>query len=325
MKSKGLVNAKVHAVFDMINHTILIKKLPHLAFNIDALRWIENYLVNRKQLTIANNIKAPLLTVSCVVPQGSTLLFLLYINDIGKTIKHSNYLLYADDTVLYTSEQDLTLANQYMNADHQLVQRWCKDNSLTVNTKKTKVMFFSLNKNLLFRETCHCSLSNQPLEVVDTYKYLGITLDTHLTYKPHIKNIITKVTHKLSVLSKIRKYLDVYTSRTIFKSMILPHFDYGDVVYAGASQESLSDLQILQNKCLRLCTSSPYDINIIHLHNIAKVSLLAVRRNTHLLNLMYQRKDNVDYIDNRTLPTPQHLQLPSRYPLLTKLRYKKVL
>ena len=312
--------------FDTINHSILIKKLPHFGFQDNATKWIENYLYNRKQLTIANNIKSSLLPVTCGVPQGSTLgplLFLLYINDIGKAIKHCKYLLYADDTVLYTATNDLTLTSQHMEQDLQLVQQWCSDNSLTINSKKTKVMGFSLNKNILFKNIGPFKLLNQSLEVVDNYKYLGIILDTQLTYKPHIKNIVAKGTHKLIVLSKIRKYLYVRTSLTIFKSMILPHFDYGDIVYAASSNENLNDLQTLQNKCLRLCTRSPLDMNIVNLHTISKVNMLNDRRNTHLLNLMYQRKDNADYIDNRALPTRQHRSITFKVLFTDKTTVQK--
>ena len=77
-------------------------------------------------------------------------------------------------------------------------------------------------------------------------------------------------------------------------------------MYAAASNDILNDLQTLQNKCLRLCTKSPYDININQLHEIAKVNLLTDRRKTHLLNLMYQRKEDTEYLDIRVLPTRQH-------------------
>ena len=171
--------------FDTINHSILIKKLPHFGFQDNATKWIENYLCNRKQLTTANNIKSSLLSVTYGVPQGSILgssLFLLYINDIGKAIKHCNYLLYADDIVLYTANNNLTITSQHMNEDLQLVQQWCSDNSLTINSKKTKVMGFSLiNKNIHFKDICQFKLRNQSLEVVDKYKYLGIIMDTQLT------------------------------------------------------------------------------------------------------------------------------------------------
>ena len=132
-----------------------------------------------------------------------------------------------------------------------------------------------------------------------------------------------QVTHKLSILTKIRKYIDVHTSLILYKSMILPHFDYGDIIYAASSQENLNELQILQNKCLRLCTKSAFDININQLHNLSKTSLLSDRRNTHLLNLMYNRKDNEDYLANRRLPTRQHTSITFKVPFTDKTTVQK--
>ena len=60
-----------------------------------------------------------------------------------------------------------------------------------------------------------------------------------MSYKPHIKNEINKVTYKLPLLTKIRKYIDTQTSLLMYATMILPHFDYGDVKYAAGTQEKL--------------------------------------------------------------------------------------
>ena len=70
-----------------------------------------------------------------------------------------------------------------MNEDLQQVQNWCAENNLTINTKKTKVMGYSLNRNVSFKNECHCRLRDQTLDIVDAYIYLDIILDTHLTYK----------------------------------------------------------------------------------------------------------------------------------------------
>ena len=210
-----------------------------------------------------------------------------------------------------------------MNDDLARVHHWCLENSLTINAKKTKVLGLTLNRNFRIKDHCNIILSNQNLEVVDSYKYLGVTLDTHLTYKPHIKNTINKVTHKLSLLTKIRKYVDVHTSLIIYKTMILPHFDYGDVIYAAGSQENLNELQKLQNKCLRICTKAPLDINIDRLHSLSKLSKLEKRRNTHLLNLMYSRKNDEAYIDNRPIPTRQHTSITFKIPFSDKTTVQK--
>ena len=83
------------------------------------------------------------------------------------------------------------------------------------------------------------SLSNQILERVCSYKYLGLILDEHLTYDKHIKEMNKLVSHKLYLLSKVRKYIITYACINIFKTMVLSLIEYCDILYAGSSQKNL--------------------------------------------------------------------------------------
>ena len=74
------------------------------------------------------------------------------------------------------------------------------------------------------------SLNNTVLEKVCSYKYLGFILDDQLNFNKH-------VTHKLYLLSRIRKYLTKRASVTIFKTMIISLIEYGDIIYAGTNQK----------------------------------------------------------------------------------------
>ena len=65
------------------------------------------------------------------------------------------------------------------------------------------------------------SLNNQILERVCSYKYLGFALDEHLNFNKHIKDMKQLISHKLYLLSKIRKYITFEASINIFKTMIL--------------------------------------------------------------------------------------------------------
>ena len=92
--------------FDTVNHNILIKKLEYFGIIGKNKSWVENYLTNRKQCTIANDKVSNEQLITYGVPQGSVcgpLLFLLYINGISKVLKKCKVSLYADDTVLYLS------------------------------------------------------------------------------------------------------------------------------------------------------------------------------------------------------------------------------
>ena len=91
---------------DMVNHKSILKKLCKLGIRGTLLWWIEHYLYNRKQCTIANYIVSSEKSISCGVPQGSVLgpvHFLVYVNDISGAISkcNSKVSLYADNTVLY--------------------------------------------------------------------------------------------------------------------------------------------------------------------------------------------------------------------------------
>ena len=106
--------------FDTVNHQILINKLQKFGIEGTLLRWLKNYLTNRKQCTMANDIVSEYRNITCGVPQGSVLgplLFLIYINDISKCILNSKISMYADDTVVYISHSDLATAITLIQTD----------------------------------------------------------------------------------------------------------------------------------------------------------------------------------------------------------------
>ena len=130
--------------FDTVNHDILLKKAQKYGIVGDVFEWLKNYLSERFQCTIANNITSCIEPVTCGVPQGSVcgpLLFLIYINDLSKVMDYCKVSLYADDTVIYLAHNNVQNALYLLQSDLNKLVEWCTDNKVTINCKKTNTVY----------------------------------------------------------------------------------------------------------------------------------------------------------------------------------------
>jgi hypothetical protein len=95
--------------FDTLDHNILLNKLKYYGINGTSLELCKNYLINRKQYVIIDNIKSDEAFISTGVPQGSILgplLFIIYMNDIIFASDIFKFIIYADDTTLFSTLKD---------------------------------------------------------------------------------------------------------------------------------------------------------------------------------------------------------------------------
>ena len=307
--NNGLVTAAVfidlRKAFDTVNHSILLKKLDKLGIKDIMYKWCKNYLSDRQQKTLANGINSDYLKITCGVPQGSVLgplFFLIYINDIVNRIGNEYIKLYADDTVIFVEgNNELELQNK-MQGLLDIFSQWCKENKLSINADKTKFMCFGTRQRIKKIKNIKMSLMNTKIQQVPSYKYLGITLDTGLNFKLQIQQTIKKVSHKLYVLSKVRKFLSINSAILIYKTMILPYFDYGDIVYMFINKCELNKLERLQERCINICTRT-YGRDNINIRSTYKLPTLEKRRNCHINNFMYKRKNNIEEINENEIQT----------------------
>ena len=105
------------------------------------------------------------------------------------------------------------------------------------------------------------------------------------------------------MLAKLKKYLNDNVALQIYKSMLLPYFDYADVIFSNSSAGDLEKLQRLQNKCLRLCNQRIRNASTARLHKTTKVPFLKDRRRAHVLNFMYNRKKKPGLLNVREIRT----------------------
>ena len=169
-------------------------------------------------------------------PQGSILgplLFICYINDLPSSL--------SDDTALLVKGLTVELINRDLNSELHLVEDWSNANKLSVNALKTKAMLFS-HSRFKDKETPLVIKSKKDstpaIELVDTYKYLGVHLNSHLSFEHHLDKFCKKINSRTYLLSKLQNFVSNNLAKDLYSTLIEPHFLYADVVYDGASQKS---------------------------------------------------------------------------------------
>ena len=257
--------------FDTVNHSILLRKLQHYGVRGIVNDWFRSYLSNRIQTTqIGGKVSDKEATI-IGVPQGSVLgplLFLIYVNDIYKSSDKLQFYLFADDTNLVYADKDLKTLESILNCELLKVYDWLNSNKLSLNRKKTHfVIFRPYQKQLDYTVDLKIfdtdSNAYIPMERKDYVKYLGVLMDSSLTWKYHISHVASKISKTIGIISKLRHFIPRNTLVNIYRSLILPHLSYGIVVWGQAAKVHLDRILKLQKRVLRLIYFGDYTSHAI--------------------------------------------------------------
>ena len=278
--------------FDTIDHKILLLKLEKYGIRGIALEFFKNYLSNRKQFVCMNGIKSSTLELNIGVPQGSNLgplLFLIYINDISRLKLHGSISLFADDTAIFYSDRNPANVLKFIKDDLILLNLYFQENLLSLNYNKTKFMIFSSRKKNL-EHIKSIDINGFLVQRVETFKFLGITIDDKLNWDAHINHILKSIAPLCGVLWKIRKYVPVKVLLSIYYSYIYSKLLYLSVIWCTASLSRLKPVQVLQNRCLKAIFGLPRLYNTRSLYeNYKMLPLLAIyelQLNCHMYKIL---------------------------------------
>ena len=192
-----------------MNHTILLRKLELYGIRGKALQWFEHYLTGRKQYVMYNNAQSSMQYITCGVPQGSVqgpLLFLIYIN-VHNCLKHSKSIVFADDTTIFASCNNLNTLYNYMNGDLANLINWFEANKLSLNIAKTNYILFPSSKCVYVGGTMKWHAGADEIIRNECCTFLGNMIDDKLGWLDHINSINITLSRSLYILNSVKNML----------------------------------------------------------------------------------------------------------------------
>ena len=292
----------ISKAFDKVWHKGLLYKLHSVGIRGNLHRWFTSYLSNREQCVVLKGKSSDFKHITAGVPQGSVLgplLFLIYINDITLDI-NSIIKLFADDTSLSLSLRNPDDRANTLNQDLEKINIWAKKWKIKFNAEKTELLNFKRD-NL---QTPTLTFDDIDLTDIDTHKHLGLIIQNNCKWDSHIDKITQTVTMLISFLKSYKYRLSRKTLNHMYKSFILPHFDYCDIIYDNCTQYLSDKLENLHLEAIRTIVGAVRGTSHQKLYEESGFTSLGERRKRHKLIFFHKIVHNAcpSYLSERCPP-----------------------
>ena len=262
-KNAVLILLDLSCAFDTLDHEILIDRLrTRFGFTGNVLKWLQSYLLDRRQFVNISCTHSSQNTVRWGVPQGSVLgplLFNLYLSPVEDIIlAHGlSTMSYADDTQLYISLEP----NNNQEAKTRLesclsdLYNWFSANMLVCNRDKSNFIYFT-SKFHNYSSSFSISFGSSVLHPVDTVRNLGVYWDKHLLMRSNISKCCQLASFSLNRIGALHNYVDKSSMERLVHAFISSRLDYCNALLYGLPDREINRLQKIQNAAARLISGT---------------------------------------------------------------------
>ena len=236
--------------FDTVPHKRLISKLTAYGINGKVIKWIQEFLSNRRQQVGVRGELSSWAEVISGVPQGSVLgpiLFVLYINNLPDIVT-STAKLFADDTKLYNQvTNNNSEGSDQIQEDLKKLEKWSDTWLLRFNASKCKCMHMGHDNP----NRCY-TLNGETITAVDEEKDLGVHLSSDCKPSLQCTKAAGKAMQSLRIIKRTFNYIDKEGFAILYRAYIRPHLEYCVQAWCPYLQKDIKCLERVQRRATKL-------------------------------------------------------------------------
>lgn len=261
----------VSQAFDRVWHQGLLYKL-HRDLPKEFYEIMKSYVSDRHFRVKLDDEYSKLKNIEAGVPQGSVLgpiIYLLYTRDLPVS-NTATIATFADDTAILSTGTTEKEAVNKLQVALTKTSSWIKKWRMQLNESKSTHINFT-NKKV---DNLPVFLNNSQIPYANTAKYLGMTLDTKIKWKEHVKKksqeMKLKFKHLYWLLSR-NSPVSLNNKLLLYNQTIKPIWTYGIQLWGCAKKCDIQTIQKNQNKILRTIVDAPWYIRNDDLHRDLKI------------------------------------------------------
>ena len=234
-----------------MSHGLLLLKLHHYGIHGATHQWIRQFLSNRTQELVVDGVSSRITHVTSGVPPGSVLgpiLFLLFINDLPSYTQSSKVRLFADDCMIYrniNSDYDRELLQNDLDA----LLRWESDWGMNFHPAKCVLLSITLRHKPVVTSY---HMRGHQLARTNSAKYLGVTLNSKMSWSDHISTVTSKAFGQLAFLQRNIGHCPQNIKVLAYQTLVRPKLEYCSSVWSPHAKKDINRIEMVQRKDARI-------------------------------------------------------------------------
>lgn len=284
--------------FDRLSHTKIVEALATIGMPLLQTRFLMALIMGRKyQVKIGETISTNVIIPASGCPQGSHMgpvLFNLVANSVH------NYLPAGTETAIYQYADDMVIIRNIKNGEDEddmqdainRVDVWATQCRLKINANKTALMKFTRRNTDL---TTTYQIRQENIASVDSFAYLGLILDTKLTFNQHATFTQEKCIRHANAAIRLAKYIG---SRMIavklYRAYIDPVVCYAAPIWTNKTRSIMDRIEAPQKRITRFALGKAFRPNqpnyMPYLERCAVIGIPTATQRAYLLTALFTKK-----------------------------------